>query len=159
MGNLRNDLMFWYQSSGCTAKISRYINIAQHKYKYWKIQIQICHQTDWEFVWCQEGLKINGVDSACSEKNAQQLHFMETTPDTTAVKISEKFPPMQFLNCLVRDTFVSQSLGSDNEWTLSWLFNLGCTALKTFIFREVQCATYERFYHLTNTQQQYLISY
>ena len=31
--------------------------------------------------------------------------------------------------------------------------------LKTFIFREVQCATYERFYHLTNTQQQYLISY
>ena len=82
-------------------------NIEKYKYKY-------CHQTDWEFVWCQEGLKINGVDSACSEKNAQQLHFMETTPDTTAVKISEKLQPMQFLNFLVRDTFVPQSLGSDN---------------------------------------------
>ena len=78
-------------------------NIEEYKYKY-------CHQA----VWCQESLKINGVDSVCSEKNAQQLHFMETTPDTTAVKISEKLQPMQFLNFLVRDTFVPQSLGSDN---------------------------------------------
>ena len=65
-------------------------NIEKYKYKY-------CHQTDWEFVWWQESLKINGVDSVCSEKNAQQLHFMQTTPGTTAVKISEKLQPMQFL--------------------------------------------------------------
>ena len=82
----------------------------QHKYKYWKIQIQNCHQTDWEFVWCQEGLKINGA--------ARRMHnsciLWKELQIRQPLRPLRSYRPCNSWTFLFEILFVPQSLESDN---------------------------------------------
>ena len=143
MGNLRNDLMFWYQSSGCTAKISRYINIAQHKYKCRKIQIQILSPNKYFFLFHNHlEVIISELSAVCQPWDKVQVWpVLYSSFESWRLSILEKYKTPLMSDFIIwfdwYTTTIFDQLLKDIEFLLSF-FIKGSRAGRVFTVLAIQ---------------------